>query len=252
VTRVDDCAFYGCPDLNGVIIPDGVSSIGAWAFVSCTGLTKVRIPDSVIELGERAFVDCWRLASITLGNSVAAIGAETFAGCSSLTSLVIPHSVTRIEHNAFSFCSNLESIVIPESVTSIGPYAFNFCTSLKSAYFQGNPPSFDPPLSFFDLDVTIYYLPRAIGWDATYADQPTASWANPVILAGSREVDGQRLGFIIAWVPDTPVVVEWSPTLAQPTWSPAWTNLSSGGIYRFSDAEPVTSYPRRFYRVRSP
>lgn len=96
VTSIDDYAFYNCTALtkaefasieslckiefayyssnplyyahhlyiNGeeitgnLVIPDGVSSIGAYAFRACTGITSVTIPESVTYLGDDAFRQC--------------------------------------------------------------------------------------------------------------------------------------------------------------------------------------------------
>jgi hypothetical protein len=61
----------------------------------------VIIPDFVTSLGAYAFKGCTRLSSVTIGNSVASIGKKAFAGCSSLSSVTIPDSVTSIGENAF-------------------------------------------------------------------------------------------------------------------------------------------------------
>ena len=53
-----------------IIIPDSVTSIGAWAFEDCDGLTSVTIPDSVTSIGDHAFSNCDGLSSVTIGNGV--------------------------------------------------------------------------------------------------------------------------------------------------------------------------------------
>jgi hypothetical protein len=81
---------------------------------------SIILPNSVTSIGERAFVGCSSLTSITIPNSVTSIGVEAFAYCSGLTSITIPNSVTTIGNYAFYSCSSLTSITIPNSVTSIG------------------------------------------------------------------------------------------------------------------------------------
>ena len=115
-----------------VIIPDGVTSIGAFAFSKCESLTSVNIPDSVTSIGRRAFEECASLTSVTIPDSVTSIGNSAFSWCASLTSVTIPDSVTSIEDYAFSECESLTSVTIPDSVTSIGWCAFEDCTSLIS------------------------------------------------------------------------------------------------------------------------
>ena len=105
--------------VTGVVIPEGVTSIGDEAFRECTFLTSIEIPDSVESIGNSAF-----------------------SGCSSLTSIEIPNSVTNIEDWAFAHCSSLTSIDIPNSVIKIGEDAFSGCSSLKEVYVSESHPCF--------------------------------------------------------------------------------------------------------------
>ena len=165
VTAIDEWAFYGCPGLTSVTIPNSVTSIGDCAFFGCTGLTSVTIGNSVTSIGGSAFYGCPGLASVTIPNSVTSIGLSAFEGCTGLTSItvnsgnsvydsregcnaiietatntliagckstIIPGSVTSIGFSAFRGCTGLTNIEIPGSVTSIGWCAFEDCTGLKS------------------------------------------------------------------------------------------------------------------------
>ena len=53
--------FGYCSSLTNIIIPDSVTSIGAFAFVSCDSLTNIIIPDSVTSIGDAAFECCTNL-----------------------------------------------------------------------------------------------------------------------------------------------------------------------------------------------
>ena len=144
--------------VNGnVMIPDGVTIIGACAFDNCTNLTSVTIPDGVTTIGNEAFYGCRSLTSVTIPDGVTSIGSSAFSSCSGLTSMTIPSSVTNIESYAFRFCSGLTSVTIPkcvcssrmssvfpdayqsitnvvicDGVTSIGNFAFSGCCGLTS------------------------------------------------------------------------------------------------------------------------
>ena len=59
-------AFYSCPFLTEVIIPDGVTEIGNSAFRCCGNLRKVVIPKSVTEIERFAFAICYDLEEVTL------------------------------------------------------------------------------------------------------------------------------------------------------------------------------------------
>ena len=56
--------WSGLP-ITSVILPEGLTAIGANAFSGCAGLTSVSIPSSVTSIGENAFWDCTELKNIT-------------------------------------------------------------------------------------------------------------------------------------------------------------------------------------------
>ena len=85
------------------------------AFYYCPSLTSIEIPDSVTSIGEQAFYNCHSLANIEIPDSVTSIGSYAFAGCSSLTSIEIPDSVTSIDIGAFAFCNSLETITVDKN-----------------------------------------------------------------------------------------------------------------------------------------
>ncbi len=107
-----------------------VTSIGSSAFYKCPGLTSINIPEGVTSIGSSAFFNCRSLTSISIPEGVTSIGASTFEDCGSLKSISIPEGLTNIGEDAFTFCRSLKSIDIPESVTSIGNYAFSGCSNL--------------------------------------------------------------------------------------------------------------------------
>ncbi len=132
VTKIGDCAFYGCSSLTSVNIPNSVTSIGDKVFYDCSGLTSVTIGSSVTSIGGSAFNGCSSLTSVTIPDGVTSIGDNAFNGCSSLTSVTIPDGVTSIGYRAFYNCSSLTSVPIPNSVDYIGNGAFSGCSSLTS------------------------------------------------------------------------------------------------------------------------
>jgi hypothetical protein len=119
-------------EINDLVIPDSVTSIGSNAFYSCTGLTSVTIPNSVTSIGYSAYSYCTSLNSISIPISVTEIREYAFSGCTNLNSIIIPDSVRNIAQGAFSFCTSLNSISIPDYVQDISREAFYKCTSLNS------------------------------------------------------------------------------------------------------------------------
>ncbi len=149
----------------------------------------------------------------------------------------------------------MTGITIPDSLTSIGESAFQGCNGLTSVYFQGNAPSVGGTYLFDGDNATIYYLPGTVGWGSTFAGRPTALWTlpYPLILTSNPSfgVQTNQFGFTVSWATNLSVVIEASPDLGNPKWSPVTTNALSGGTFQFTDPQ-WKNYPARFYRIRSP
>ena len=115
-----------------IILPEGLTSIGANAFSDFSGLKTITIPNNVTNIGTCAFYNCKGLTNITLSNSVTDIGPSAFNGCTSLESVVFPNGVLSIGDCAFYKCSSLQYVVISNDATTIGFRAFDDCALLTS------------------------------------------------------------------------------------------------------------------------
>ena len=67
-----------------MIIPEGVTAIGAFAFRGCSSLTSVIIPEGVPAIGQGASDGCSSLTSVIVPEGVATIGAGAFEKCPNL------------------------------------------------------------------------------------------------------------------------------------------------------------------------
>lgn len=108
-----------------VVIPDGVTKIGAFAFDGCKDVTSVVISNSVTTIGKSAFSRCYGITSVTIPYGVTYIDEEAFWGCRKLKSLVIPASVRNIGDRAFQGCREMESVTLPVALKNIGLQAFD-------------------------------------------------------------------------------------------------------------------------------
>ena len=93
VTRINEGAFAGRPDITVVHFQEGLERIQDGAFRGCTGLTEISFPSSLEYVGSYAFAGCTGLERVdlsTLRTSNATIQTYAFAGCTSLRSIYIP------------------------------------------------------------------------------------------------------------------------------------------------------------------
>ena len=192
VTSIGNSAFQDCSALSSVIIGNSVTSIGDYAFYSCDSLTSVTIPNSVTNIGSYAFQHCSSLASVTIGNSVTSIRDNAFYGCSSLTFATIGNSVTSIGAEAFRYCNSLTSINLPNSVTSIGESAFKDCSALSSAIIGNSVTSIGESAFYNCSSLTSITIPESVTSIGEYAFNGCSNLANLTIKAKSAEDYIQR------------------------------------------------------------
>ena len=134
------------------VIPDSITSIGAYAFIGCSALKGVYITDlekwcefsfgdyssNPLYYAHNLYLNNKLVTNLVIPDSVTSIGAYTFTGCSGLASVTIPDGVTSIKDYAFAYCSGITNITIPDGVTSIGYRAFYNCSGLTKIYYKGS------------------------------------------------------------------------------------------------------------------
>ncbi len=142
VLSIGDNAFQCCKDLVEVTFGNSLSSIGALAFEQDTLLVSLNLPASVTSIGANAFRGCKGLTSISVAASNTVYDSRN--GCNAIiqtntnmlvlgcVNTVIPSTVTSIGENAFSYQKSLQATTIPNSVVSLGNSAFAHCDSLAS------------------------------------------------------------------------------------------------------------------------
>ena len=191
--KAGDAPWYGHrKEINRVIIPEGVTSIGSYAFADCN-VWEVRkssklnetwqFPDSVETIGDHAFEGC-AFANLFLPDELMAIGAYAFANCKELHGLTIPESVVHIGSNAFAGCSSVGNVKIMSETITIGDGAFSGssfmfqlilenaefgkrvfdgCEGLKEITFKGEASSFAAD-TFQGVTARAYYPLYETGW----------------------------------------------------------------------------------------
>ena len=135
--------------LTELVIPNGVTSIGAYAFTNCKDIMSVVIPQSVTAIGENAFSRCegikdvyifdiGRWCEIDFANGTATplcYAKALYLNNKLLTNLVVPQGVTVVGNYAFYNCKDIKSVILPDTVTEIGDYAFYGCGHIPNITF---------------------------------------------------------------------------------------------------------------------
>ena len=155
---ISDYAFYGRNEIDTIVLPETVTSIGASAFYNCSSLSAINIPSGVTSIGNNAFYGCSSLDTIVLPDNLSFVGNNAFAGTNivfpdengicyvgqtaysltdrTLTEYVLKEGTESVNAGLFSNCSNVKSISIPSSVEYIGDNAFAYCYALDSVYYN--------------------------------------------------------------------------------------------------------------------
>ena len=64
VKTVRPWAFFACPALTSVVVPDGVETLGEQEFRSCDALETVYLPNSLTSIASGCFYECYALTDI--------------------------------------------------------------------------------------------------------------------------------------------------------------------------------------------
>ena len=124
------------PNTRKVVIPNGVTKIGAYMFNRCSNVTSVLIPNTVTSIGTWAFGNTG-ITNIRIPNGVTTIPNGMLSGSKNLVDVYIPDSVTYIDAISFVGCTSLLNIYIPSSVKTIRtPYqgVFEDCSPEMKIY----------------------------------------------------------------------------------------------------------------------
>ena len=162
VISIDKYAFKQCANLQTIVLPPYIKTIGQEAFYQCKKLAYINLPESLTKIEAFAFEECKKLTSIKLPEFLEFIGNNAFFE-TNIDSITIPKYVKEIGSCAFAYCENLAFIsvdkdnvvynskdscnaiikgdiliagcmntIIPDGIIKIGHDAFRFCTRLKS------------------------------------------------------------------------------------------------------------------------
>lgn len=243
VTKIGDFAFYGTKleeidlqnteeignyvfyetEINAVVLPESVKTLGKQVFQSCIKLRSVTFRCAP-EIGNYLFWRCENLSTVVVENNGTAFTKNTFydfakasvdiivgdavtsvapslAGGSLINeaayvkSVTFGKNVTEIGASAFQSCTGITGLVIPEGVETIGELAFDGCESLAEVSL---------PESVKTVGAGAFAAPSAIG-KVHYAGTASA-WAavsfgnrlaNPLYNGAELWLDGRAVSEVV-------------------------------------------------------
>ncbi len=133
-----DYTFCKFAQLEKVILPEGLTRIGAFTFGNCLSLKNIDIPNTVTEIGEYSFMNCKSLEGIVIPDNVTLVEFGAFSS-SGIKSVEFSKNMKTISDSSFSRCENLVEIVIPENIEKIECDAFVRCKNLEKVTILGDP-----------------------------------------------------------------------------------------------------------------
>lgn len=125
-----------CKNLQEIIIPEGVVSIGSEAFYGCSALKKVQLPTSLVCFDRYShFSHCTSLDSIFIPQNVDSIPSDIFVDCHSLAKIVVDKRNQKYDSRQDCNCvirtsdnvlvAGCKGSVIVDGIQSIDEYSFN-------------------------------------------------------------------------------------------------------------------------------
>ena len=134
------------PGITGVVLGDGVTSIGKNAFWECGVLSQVTISASVSFVEASAFSTCVSLRNFDVDEENVVFKSIDGALCSKdgRTLIKVPTGVSG-------------NYVVPNGIELIADYAFQGCTNLTSVTFPGDAPTSVAGTAFSGISVECIY-----------------------------------------------------------------------------------------------
>ena len=157
-------------NINTVILPKTITSIGENAFYYCVNLKDVYYEGTVKDWcnisfsnkysnpmqkarlsvlfgyyneGSYLYINNELLTDLIVPSGVTKINDYAFYNCGSLLTVTLSDGVTTIGEKAFDYCYDLNNISVPSSVNNILSGAFSNCESLSNIHYGSNESSWN-------------------------------------------------------------------------------------------------------------
>lgn len=128
--EISEKMFYNMSNLQEIVLPDDIVSIGSQAFSKCTSISSIILPKSLETISTQAFEYCGALNSISFPEKLVSIGEKAF-GATGFVEINLPENIHTIGNYAFNSCPDLEKIVFSDGIVNLGDNLLWSCQKLK-------------------------------------------------------------------------------------------------------------------------
>ena len=203
--------------IRSIVLPNGLTTIGAWTFNECSNLSQISIPQNVTSIGNSAFYGCGRLSSFTLPESVTYVDWWAFTDDTLLTEPIynshvfaympkgytgeynIPEGIEMIAGHAFFDSKNITAVTIPSSVKYIYNAAFTGCCNLQTITCKATTPPALEEAVFCDTGATLYIPASSVNDYKASTDQWKYFTNIQAIGSNPEDTTSGKCGDNLAW-----------------------------------------------------
>lgn len=175
LSEIPAYAFFDCNDLEAILLPEEITSVGKFAFYNCRRLCYVPMT-SFTAIAEYAFHSCASLTIVELGESLTSIGIGAFEGCDAIRRMVLPFVGGGAEENTYLayifgaavpefsrgyYPDELSEVYLLDSCRDLATDAFYECLSLAKVSLSPNTESIGTRAFYGCLNLREISLPAA-------------------------------------------------------------------------------------------
>lgn len=128
--RIEYCAFQGCKNLKGIILPERLEYIGDRCFEE-SALTLLCCPPALKTIKSQAFRQCENLENIKFSHGLENIGRFAFLK-TGVKDVELPGSLRRIAQGVFAQCEHLKTVKFRDGLEVLGA---DECLNAEQGYY---------------------------------------------------------------------------------------------------------------------
>ncbi len=128
-------AFYSCPNLESIKLPEGLVSLDMSAFANCAALKEINVPSTVSEV-QNYVEGCSTLESISFADGSLIPSLQRVArDCAELKKITLPDSMQSVIRGSGSYlatgCPKLEQVIVCNPNLQLQGSDFESCGNFK-------------------------------------------------------------------------------------------------------------------------